>query len=151
MWCKLWRLQRMLKIHQVVQEVQHLVLMPKRWKFLVSESFRKLEENLGLTAKQEALHADVASKAMVHNHLAIWVIVSIETSEKWKRLTKIKARSAWKKIIGEDIITPFSSFFVYVCVCVSSCLAYLYNSSDYFYTTEILHHYPRHHCLSVWG
>lgn len=46
-----------------------------------------------LTAKQETMHTDVASNAMIHRHLAVWFIVSIETWEKWKRITKIKARS----------------------------------------------------------
>lgn len=129
--CKLWRLQRMLRIHQEVQEAQHLVLMSKRWKFLVSETFRNLEENLELTAKQEALPAAVASNAMIHHHLAGWFIVSIETWEKWKRITKLRQDlNEGKELLKTSSLLPQPLF-----LCVSSSLVYLYSASDYFYTT----------------
>lgn len=55
---------------------------------------------------------------------------------KWKRVSKRKPRSSRKKIIGTDITTPCCSLFL------SSCLVYLYISSDCSYTTKILHCYP---------
>lgn len=121
--------------------------MSKRWKLLVSEIFRKLEENLELTAKQEALPAAVASNAMIHRHLAGWFIVSIETWEKWKRITKLRQDlNEGQELLKTSSLLPSAAFFL----CVSSCLVYLYSPPDYFYTTEILHCYPEHHCLSVW-